>query len=278
MATSIVETITPQKAMEFLKTSKGNRNISKPVVDSYALTMKSGGWMLNGEAIVFDQDGHLINGHHRLHAVIKSGVPVESFVARGVSDKAFVTFDCGRHRTVGQLIGMQGVQNYNSVSSVVTTAYRLMNGYEMSENRSLKNIGKTNAELIEVFNSDREAFIEAGAFGAEMRRKAPFIDGSMCGGSYYFLVQKGGYSKDIVRDFFEDLCQLDTSRNQIVNMLRQRLLKAKTSNTMKLPRSVAFALLVKTWNNYIKGTTVKCLKYTAENEDYPKFILKNGEI
>ena len=273
MATSIVETITPQKAQEYLNTSKGNRNISKPVVDSYAITMKSGGWLLNGEAIVFDQEGHLINGHHRLHAVIKSGVPIESFVTRGVSDKAFVTFDCGRHRTVGQLIGMQGVKHYNSVSSVVSTAFRLMNGYEISECNSLRNLGKTNADMMDCFNKDREAFIEAGAFGVEMRNKAPFVDGSMVGGSYYFLTKKGGYSKDFVRTFFEDLCQYDTSNNEMVNMLRMRFIKAKTSNTMKLPRSVAFALLVKTWNLYVTCTSVKQLKYTAEAEDYPKFIL-----
>lgn len=278
MATSIVETITPQKAMEYLKTSKGNRNISKPVVKSYALTMKSGGWMLNGEPIVFDQDGHLINGHHRLYAIIESGVPIESFVTRGVSDKAYVTFDCGRHRTIGQLIGMQGVKHYNSISSTVTTAYRLILGLEVSDNHSLKNLGKTNAELIDLFNSDREAFIEAGNFGVEMRQKASFVDASMIGGSYYFLTQKGGYNKSYVRIFFEDLCTYETSVNGIVNTLRVRLNKAKNSGTAKLPRSVAFALLVKTWNNYVNGTSVKCLKYTADTEDYPKFILKNGKV
>lgn len=275
MATSIVETITPQKAMEYLKTSKGNRNISKPVVKSYALTMKSGGWMLNGEPIVFDQDGHLINGHHRLYAIIEAGVPIESFVTRGVSDKAYVTFDCGRHRTIGQLIGMQGVKHYNSVSSSVTTAYRLILGLEVSENHSLKSLGKTNSELIELFNSDRDAFIEAGHFGVEMKNKAKFVDASMIGGSYYFLTQKGSYDKSFVRFFFEDLCSYETSRNSIINTLRVRFIKANESGTTKIPRSVAFALLVKTWNYYINGTSVKCLKYTAEAEDYPKFILKN---
>ena len=45
MATSIVETITPQKAQEYLAKSGGNRNISKPVVRSYANSMKEGKWL-----------------------------------------------------------------------------------------------------------------------------------------------------------------------------------------------------------------------------------------
>ena len=133
----------------------------------------------------------------------------------------------------------------------------------------------TNADMMDCFNKDREAFAEAGAFGVEMRNKAPFVDGSMVGGSYYFLIKKGGYSKGFVRTFFEDLCQLDTSNNEIVNLLRKRFINAKSSKTTRLPRSVAFALLVKTWNLFVTGTSVKQLKYTAETEDYPKFILND---
>ena len=130
MATSIVETITPQKAQEYLAKSGGNRNISKPVVASYATTMREGKWILNGEPIVFDVDGVLLNGHHRLHAVIQSNVPIQTFVTRGVEHGAFTTFDCGRHRTLGQLIGMNGIKHYNSVASVVNVVFRLQNGMQ----------------------------------------------------------------------------------------------------------------------------------------------------
>lgn len=276
MATSIVETITPQKAQEYLKKSGGNRNISKPVVDSYAMTMKAGKWLLNGEAIVFDLNDVLLNGHHRLHAIIKADVPIQSFVTRGVEHESFTTFDCGRHRTVGQLIGMQGIKHYNVVSSVVQFAYRLKHNLEITDNiTATKRIGKTNSDLIDFFNKDREAFVEAGLFAKEIRQKADILEQSLIGGSYYYLTGIGKYNKDFVRGFFEQLCSFDTCMVASIDMLRKRLIQNKTQRTLKTPKGVTFALLIKTWNLYVTGNSVKCLKYTAESEDFPKFILND---
>ena len=158
MATSIVETITPQKAQEYLAKSGGNRNISKPVVRSYANSMKEGKWLLNGEPIVFDVDGVLLNGHHRLNAVIEANVPIQTFVTRGVEHESFSTFDCGRNRTLGQLIGMQGVKNYNVISSAVQVCYRLENGSNLGDNGFFARFGLPNSKLIDMYNNDKELY------------------------------------------------------------------------------------------------------------------------
>lgn len=98
----VTENITPAKAQEYLNSSQGNRPISKVTVRSYADTMKKGKWMMNGVPVVFDVDGHLLDGHHRLEAITLAGIPVKMDVCRGVSPDAFTTFDCGRHRNVGR--------------------------------------------------------------------------------------------------------------------------------------------------------------------------------
>lgn len=47
--------------------------------------MKTGRWVLNGETICFDSNGVLRDGHHRLLAIIESGVTIEVLVVRGVA-------------------------------------------------------------------------------------------------------------------------------------------------------------------------------------------------
>jgi hypothetical protein len=272
MATSIVETITPQKAQEYLAKSGGNRNISKPVVTSYATTMREGKWILNGEPIVFDVDGVLLNGHHRLHAIIQSNVPIQTFVTRGVEHGAFTTFDCGRHRTLGQLIGMNGIKHYNSVASVVNVVFRLQNGLAVSDSGLAHSSKHTNSKMIDYFNNDRELFIEAGEFGALARNKASFIDGSIVGGTYYWLIRKCGYEKEIVESFFNDLCKIGTSESHTIDLLRTRLINDKMSTIRKTSKNVHFALLIKTWNYYITNENVKCLRFNPEKEEYPKFL------
>ena len=77
--------------------------------------------------------------------------------------------------------------------------------------------------------------------------------------------------------FFDDLCQLDTSKNQTVNLLRKRLINEHAKQGARIRREFVFALVIKTWNCYIQGITLKCLKYDPEKEEYPKF-LKRDEV
>ena len=274
--TSDVETITPEKAREYLRECGGNnRNISKAVVDSYALTMKEGKWLLNGEPIVFDIDNILRNGYHRLHACDKAGVPCQSFVVRGVQPEVFTTFDCGRHRTVWQLIGMQGIKHYNAVASSVQLSFRLKSGHAIGETVSAtKRLGKTNSDMISYFNTDRDLFVECGKFAVDMR-ECPILDASVIGGTLHYLTRYGGYDFEYVKSFFKMVCSYDTCKINIINLLRKRLLKNKSSNIDKLSKNVLFAFVIKAWNGYVTGNgeNMKILKFDTERDEYPKFIL-----
>lgn len=271
---STIEKITPLRAMEYLKTSEGNRNLSKQVINSYALTMKKGKWMLNGESIVFDEEGHLINGHHRLEACKLAGVPFKTYVIRGIDKNAFVTFDCGRQRTMSQLIGMQGIKHYNTVASVVNFSQALVKGYTIGETTSLKkgHGHTTNLSRMDVFNEDREGYIKAANLARSITDGCRLLDNSMVGGCIYFLSRYCGYKIDTAETFFREIISFSTCDDMMLEILRVRLVKEKCSNTSCTPRAVLLALLIKTWNYYMTGKVVKCLKYTAETEEYPKFL------
>ena len=103
------ELITPEKAQEYLKFNIENyRSLSKDRVLSYAGDMKNGKWQLNGEAIKFDSEGVLIDGQHRLHAIVRAGVPVEMLVIRGVQ-KGVNLYDIGSTRSLGQIAKARGI-------------------------------------------------------------------------------------------------------------------------------------------------------------------------
>lgn len=68
-----VETITPDMAREYLKSNSMNRPLNDRTVNLYAQEMRTGNWKLNGEAICFGKNGALLNGLHRLYAIVKSG-------------------------------------------------------------------------------------------------------------------------------------------------------------------------------------------------------------
>lgn len=116
-----IETITPDKAVHYLKRNVDNyRKISKRKVQLYAEEMKAGKWQLNGEAIVFDQTGRLKNGQHRLAAIVAAGVPIKMTVVTGVADDV-VIFDNGMNRTTMQMARASGCGDISDTETAVAT-------------------------------------------------------------------------------------------------------------------------------------------------------------
>lgn len=79
-----VEVITPEMAEAYLANNFKHRDIKESKVDKYVETLKNGEWRFNGKVITFNKDGVLMNGQHRLSAVVKSGIPIKTLVVRGI--------------------------------------------------------------------------------------------------------------------------------------------------------------------------------------------------
>lgn len=91
--------VTPEQAERWLATAnRKNRPLSPVFAGRYAADMKGGRWAVNGQGVVFDTDGHLIDGQHRLKAVVLSGTAVPLLVVSGVPAGVFDTLDQGRRR------------------------------------------------------------------------------------------------------------------------------------------------------------------------------------
>jgi hypothetical protein len=66
--------------------------------------MLGGNWGLTGQGIIFDDKGRLLDGQHRMHAVILANVPVKFMVVRGISPDMFSRLDVGNKRTSSDVI------------------------------------------------------------------------------------------------------------------------------------------------------------------------------
>ena len=78
------ETITPEKAEQYLGKNTGNRSYKTAKIAAYARDIASGSFVVTGEAIKFDWTGRLIDGQNRLAAIISAGAPITTLVVRGL--------------------------------------------------------------------------------------------------------------------------------------------------------------------------------------------------
>jgi hypothetical protein len=115
-----IQLISPQIAEEYLKRNRKNRKISEKQVKRLAREMANGRWSLNGEPIQFNSDGDLINGQHRLSAIVLSGVSVYILVVMGITDpNAFATIDQNSlGRGAYTVLQMKGVAHANQITSI----------------------------------------------------------------------------------------------------------------------------------------------------------------
>jgi len=111
---SKVITITPDMARGMLeKNMKRNRPKRQEVIKRYARIMKAGGWNLTHQGIAFDDKGELIDGQHRLEAIIMANVPIAMMVTYGVqhADGEAFTIDMGSKRTTQNIMLISGIDD-----------------------------------------------------------------------------------------------------------------------------------------------------------------------
>lgn len=132
--TSAVVVVTPEMASRMLLRNLHNRNCSGSLVQNYARDMTSGVWYLNGESIKFAVDGTLLDGQHRLRAVVASGCSVPMFIVRGLPVETQPTMDQGRRRSAADALNLGGLKNASILAASAKFALGVMsNGYERAQ-------------------------------------------------------------------------------------------------------------------------------------------------
>lgn len=127
-ATFTTELVTPEMASQWLeKNYDKQRPVRVSHIDSLAEAMKRGEWKLNHQPIAFDAYGMLIDGQHRLWAVVMSGCSVQMAVARGVPRNTYATIDVGARRSLSDALGLDRkvVETVNKIARVVNHPSRI---------------------------------------------------------------------------------------------------------------------------------------------------------
>lgn len=116
--------ITPEIAQDMLKYNTCNRQLSRNTVAKYARMMKQGEWYLSHQAIAFAEDDNgnqiLIDGQHRLAAVVQSQTPINTIIIYHALQTPYI--DTVRNRTF-----IDNLNIYNNTSQYTKTMMSILN-------------------------------------------------------------------------------------------------------------------------------------------------------
>ena len=115
--------VTPEMAADMVsKNYEHNRDIIKSNLLDIQRMMKSGTFVLSPDALVFDQDGVMLNGNHRTTSVIETGLGQWFVVMRNVSHEIGLVTDTGKSRTMSDRLNFRGIEISRKQCSVIRHA------------------------------------------------------------------------------------------------------------------------------------------------------------
>ncbi len=108
--TAQYELITPEIAAEYLvKNTRNYRKLSQSKVSVLTRELIAGEWLPSTQGIGFDTDDVMVDGQHRLWAIVQTKIPVMMLVCRGLVPVVKDKIDVGNKRTFGDLTGLPNV-------------------------------------------------------------------------------------------------------------------------------------------------------------------------
>lgn len=261
-----IEEIGPTHAERMLAKMHDNRPIRDSRVEALADAMRGGRWELNGEAIKIDRDGKVIDGQHRLRAIMESGMTIKTLVVRGLSPEARWSVDAGARRTPGDVLGMAG---YGGTNLLASTA-RLMWLHE----RGLlggRIAAPTNAEypgIVEAHPSLKEAITFCTNSHGGVLRLTPCV---------FMRALTMEADPERSDEFFGKVRSGEGLKaTEGAYHLRERLLK-RHAQQYRLTATAALAIVIKAWNADLIGKRVNLLYWKPTNKEggeaFPKVLL-----
>jgi hypothetical protein len=123
-----LQLVTPQWAADVLANQNThNRKLRKSWVEKLTRDITAGAFITTHQGIAFDENGTLLDGQHRLAAIVQANRPVNMLVTEGIKARhrvngthitAFDAIDQGAKRGADEILRMCGHANYTKLASV----------------------------------------------------------------------------------------------------------------------------------------------------------------
>ncbi len=255
--------VTPELARLWLEFNVNNRHVNPSRVAQIARDMSAGLWKQNGDSIRFDREGRLIDGQHRLLAVIESGKSLSTFVVRGLEPEAQTTIDTGQARSAGQQLHLLGFSNATKAASVVVTLWRLIHAPDKVW--AVSNM-PSKAEQIEFAMMHRDAITRAVNYGSDAWRELRAKISAYGAAAAY--IELNGRAEEF-GDFHTTLLRGSNLAPGDPRLeYRSRLAKSKSIKSAWDTQAWA-AMTVKAFNAYVTGKDIKTLRFTRDHLPMP---------
>lgn len=262
--------ITPEEAARLLELNTLNRPLSDQHVKRIARQISEGKWRFNGDTIKISDTNAVLDGQHRLWAIVEAKLPVETIIIRGIAEEAFATIDTLRKpRSGADVLALKGATHHRAYTSA---ALQWLIRWQRKTLESFK------SPLNRIENSDIElAYAENPGIDRAIDRVMKLrglANPPLVGFFYYVLANR---SPELAERM---VFTLETPAGVSINDPFFRLRMYFNSDHLKRKDPImTIALMVKAANAASVGRELKLLTWRSQGvnpEEFPKLAVSSA--
>ena len=293
--TMSIVTFDAKSALDFIQKHEGpNRPKGQADIKRYAQLMVNGEWALTHQGIALSTEDKLIDGQHRLEAIVYAkenlgvDVKVKMPVFKGLSPEVFDILDQGRNRKAKDAFAIEGRQ----YPDVLEVAVRL-HWIRLNKKR-VKGTGKLRIAEMQDHLKDNPLIQTAVNFVMEELETPVKLMGVTPGyaaGLTAIMMASGeewGYKqnddewmdtcKEFWKRFVDDDVDNPTRECEAPRIVRKYIQKLNNNSETKLERDALVDLLIMTWNVFAEGEEVERIGQIKPEKGSRPFIGSLDEI
>jgi hypothetical protein len=245
--------LTPTAAENMLRRNNRNRSLRPDYVRQLAGAMERGEWVVNGEPIQLAEDGTVLNGQHRLSAVVESRTTVPMLVVRGLPTGSQKTMDVGARRTLSDVLSLHGERYTTSLGAALTLLYRYRAGTRLDNGRVTPTVPQALALLREE-PGIKDCVVEARRVWGITRMRISV------GALLLYLFEEADPGQG--EAFFQVLCNpTGEGEGSPVLKLRAHLDRVSSERNYKFSTRTLSAMTIKAFNAWREGRPIEYLTY-----------------
>ncbi len=253
--------VTVEMAQEILKNNVSNRRLKSSIVEFLSQEIISGRFLYNGEAILISKTNRLLDGQHRLQAIIKCGISTYLNIERNIDDDVMHTIDTGSARTAGDVFDINGIPNANWMAATIRL---IMNEFD-TKSKQARGVGGaikiSSGEILDFYRVNEQSLILMAEFVNDLYSSGVKIFTKTNTLAYLYLFSTiNNNSEQIAKAFMRELF---TGRQEGISNVAILLHRKLVNNNMSLHKMVRRDIINNVIYSFIKykeGTVLKILK------------------
>ena len=268
-----VVTMTPQWASQLLgQTKQKNRKFKRRHLERLTNTIQSGNWYITAQGIALDNQNNILDGQHRLAAIVRAEKPIQIMLGRNLDPAIFNVVDTGATRTAGDALDILGSAKGKTVAAALKN-YQLY--YQYPKVKWSGNHTPAHTEVTKLYDLHKD-YVENMIEEIARRRKSFRCFSESVALTFSLLARDKHWAETPILNFMDAICfGANLEPEDVCLSFRNQLGSGYFKRRGTCPAQYLLNSFIKCFNNHTQKTPTS--KFVAPHPNTEMYVIVDAK-